>query len=178
VRWLARKRHMRLRRLRPPGLRLRPSRSALRRAARFVCPACALRSHDGSAVYTASRSLQCRRWEVGGAAPSCTRTWKAHPLPVNDIAVDASGALLVRGTRACDWHVRAAPARRCARRCCGVKAGGCGRGRRLQGLGLRLTHARVLRLLLPRPPPFRRRRAPRTARRACGTRRAATARTR
>ena len=44
--------------------------------------------------------MQCRRWEVGGAAPSCTRTWKAHALPVNDVAVDTAGALLVRGARA------------------------------------------------------------------------------
>ena len=44
--------------------------------------------------------MQCRRWEVGGAAPSCTRTWKAHALPVNDVAVDTVGALLVRGARA------------------------------------------------------------------------------
>jgi hypothetical protein len=67
---------------------------------------CTPRSHDGAAVYTASRSLQCRRWEIGGAAPACTRTWKAHPLPVNDIAVDASGALLVRAAARREAHAR------------------------------------------------------------------------
>ena len=77
-------------------------------------------SHDGHAVYTASRSMQCRVWELtrvepGGpptadaakASPGAsstgvsyaavvTRTWKPHPLPVNDMCCDATGALLAR----------------------------------------------------------------------------------
>jgi hypothetical protein len=90
---------------------------------------CTPHSHDGAAVYTASRSLQCRRWEIGGAAPACTRTWKAHPLPVNDIAVDASGALLVRAAARRDAHARS----RCAACALAVAASGsrvCERRRR------------------------------------------------
>ena len=66
-------------------------------------------------MYTASRSMQCRRWDVSrtdaarvdgkGGGDSAytavvTRTWKPHQLPVNDIACDASGELLVRYTHA------------------------------------------------------------------------------
>ena len=58
--------------------------------------------------------MQCRRWELTEAAaqppggtdhgdePSaplvatCARTWKAHPLPINDMQVDSTGGLLVR----------------------------------------------------------------------------------
>jgi len=70
---------------------------------------------DSMTLYTASRSMQCRRWELGeataGAAAAaepgeppppplvarCARVWKAHPLPVNDMQVDSTGGLLARG---------------------------------------------------------------------------------
>jgi hypothetical protein len=83
-------------------------------------------SHDGNAVYTASRSMQCRVWELtrveqggpptaadnearpgGGSsgvsyAAVSTRAWKAHPLPVNDMCCDATGALLARAQQRLD----------------------------------------------------------------------------
>ena len=83
------------------------------------------RSHDGNVVYTASRSMQCRVWELtrveSGGPPTAdvtdtrpgggsgygvtyaavsTRSWKPHPLPVNDMCCDATGALLARA----HWH--------------------------------------------------------------------------
>ena len=128
--------------------------SGSRRGAHARARAHALFSRDGKTVYTASRSMQCRRWELAAAAAAAAdgpppptpltghvaRAWKAHPLPVNDMQLDATGGLLVR---------RRLPAGACTRR---------------------LTHVRAR--------ARRRRRAVPTGACACGTSGGATAHTR
>ena len=47
-------------------------------------------------LFTASRSLQTKRWDV--ASGEVSRSWKSHEAPVADMAVDASGCLLATGS--------------------------------------------------------------------------------
>jgi U3 small nucleolar RNA-associated protein 13 len=55
-------------------------------------------SPSGSRLYSASRSLQQRCWEVpagGGDAPAApVRSWRGHKAPILAMALDAEGGLL------------------------------------------------------------------------------------
>eukprot|EP00897_Mesotaenium_endlicherianum_P007748 jgi/Mesen1/7000/ME000365S06127 len=53
-------------------------------------------SPDGVSVFSSSRSLQTKWWNL--TTGECKRSWKAHEGPVSDMAVDASGGLLATGS--------------------------------------------------------------------------------
>lgn len=52
-------------------------------------------SPDGSRLLTFGRGLLCRLWAV--ASGECVRSWKAHRLPVQVAAFDASGTVVASG---------------------------------------------------------------------------------
>ena len=54
----------------------------------------------GDELVTAGRSRQLRSWSIDPATPTCEclRVWKAHKMPVLDLAYEGTGTLVASGS--------------------------------------------------------------------------------